>query len=61
MRFDADDSLLELANAAGLQKDLYQVVDFFAMFGLKPNQVKTKFIMVQGAQAPLSQETTVYN
>ena len=36
------------------------MVEFFAMVGLKPNWAKTKFIMVQGAQVPLAQETRVY-
>ena len=37
------------------------MVDLFALFGLKANREKTKFMIVRGPQAPMAQNATTYN
>ena len=44
-----------------LQRDLDLVVDLFERMGLKANQMKTKFMVVRGTQAPTARSQETYN
>ena len=61
LSFYADDGLLEHTDPKALQRDVDRVVDLFALFGLKANREKTKFMVVRGPQAPMAQNATTYN
>ena len=61
LSFYADDSLLENENLEDLQKDLDKGTELFGKFGLKPNDLKTKFMVIRGARVAEAQEQTLYN
>ena len=44
-----------------LQRDVDRVVVLFSKFGLKANRMKTKFMVVRGAQVPMAQDAQTYN
>ena len=61
MCFYADDGLLEHTDPVALQRDVDRVVVLFSKFGLRANKDKTKFMVVRGAQVPMSQDAQTYN
>ena len=61
MCFYADDRFFEHTDPVALQHDVDRVVIFFSKFGLKANRIKTKFMVVRGAQVPMAQDAQTYN
>ena len=61
MSFYTDDRLIEHTDPKALQKDVDRVVDLFIMFGLKANKDKAKFMVMRGAQFPITQDPQTYN
>ena len=50
--FYADDGLIENKDAGKLQEHLNILIEYFEMFGLKTNEIKTKYMVLRGEAAP---------
>ena len=59
--FYADNGLLEHTDPDLLQVDLNEMVLLLERFGLKTNELKTKFMILRGAEAPRALEREVYD
>ena len=59
--FYADDGLIENANPRALQQDVNIITDLFLRVGLKANEKKTKFMVIQGPPASKALSQTTYD
>lgn len=58
--FYADDGLLKNSDHRALQRDVDRMVELFALFGLRANHGKTKYMVLRGPTVPNAQSTEVY-
>ena len=59
--FYADDGLIQHQNPTVLQSDLDCMINLFSKVGLKPNAMKTKFMIFCGAPAPRAKKREDYD